>query len=64
MTFYEALEHLKRGEKIGRDGRVFQLGRGVFDVTLAEPDRVAFDDLDRESDDWSVISHAAEEPGG
>lgn len=41
MTYEEALNILKRGGKVSHDGRIYELQRGIVDVTnQAEPKRV------------------------
>jgi len=54
MTFEEALEILKRGGEVTRDGKIFRIGRGVEDVT--DPNNVNrghFDEDHRNADDWA-----------
>lgn len=68
MKLQEALEVLKRGGKISRDGRIFQLdadgARGVHDVTNPEnSERVEFpNDIYRDADDWEDATPIAIEP--
>jgi hypothetical protein len=53
MTFEEALEILKRGGQVTRDGKIFRIGRGVEDITDPENvNRGHFDEDDRNAEDW------------
>lgn len=51
MNYQDALECLKRGEKIARNGRIYSLGiptqaRGLWEITDPEkPRRVVFDQI-------------------
>jgi hypothetical protein len=60
MTFEEALEILKRGGQVTRDGKIFRIGRGVEDVSdPTQVNRVQFDEDDRSADDWSAVVEPA-----
>jgi hypothetical protein len=52
MKYVEALERMKLGKKVAREGRVFAIrARGIFDVTNEEV-RAELTDDDRKASDW------------
>jgi hypothetical protein len=73
MTYDETLGILKRGGKVSREGKIYQIHRGIVDVTDPEnPVRVfvhdgadaqpGFGGEARDADDWIEESASASPP--
>lgn len=55
MTYEEAIEILKRGGRVSRDGKTYELRRGIQDVTDPEAiERVYMTDELRAASDWEI----------
>lgn len=60
MNFAEALDVLRSGGKVTRNGRIFILRRGLLDVTGEEIQQYYVSEEDRAADNWEAVA----EPGG
>lgn len=58
MTYEEAVNRLKAGEKVSRGGRTLRMTqRGVFDVTDPEnAEHVYLTEGDRKAADWEAVA--------
>lgn len=56
MKFYEALDMLKAGGKVSRNGCVLAIRRGLVDVSGDEETRYYATDEDRAAEDWEAAS--------
>lgn len=57
MEFYEALEIMKRGGRVTRDGKILRIGRGVEDVTDPEaPIAMRIGEDERNATDWEDVT--------
>lgn len=58
MTYEQAMDLLKAGKSVERNGRTFRITvRGVFDVTNPEePERAAMGEEERAAKDWKAAT--------
>lgn len=62
MNFEQAINILKSGAQVTRNGRTIVLRRGLVDVTDQEPVQYRVSEEDRAAEDWEIATERIMDP--